>query len=85
MNGRRGNGLCKANRPRPKKAYRHEMSKKLQGSDNLIFAEPSPEIRQPQWVQCDHSMRLAVQDKSGKWKSFSNNRELTDFVKVCAG
>jgi hypothetical protein len=51
----------------------------------LIPAEQPPEIRQAHLVQCDHSMCLAVLDKSGKWKSFSNNRELTDFVKVCAG
>ena len=46
--------------------------------------EQPPEMRQAHLVQCDNSMRLAVLDKSGKWKSFSNNRELTDFVKVCA-
>jgi hypothetical protein len=61
------------------------MNKKLSGFDGLISAGQFPEIRQPQWVQCDNSMRLAIQDKSGKWKSFSNNRELTDFVRVCAG
>jgi hypothetical protein len=50
----------------------------------LMPTEQPPEIRQAHLVQCDNSMRLAVLDKSGKWKSFSNNRELTDFFKVCA-
>jgi hypothetical protein len=50
----------------------------------LILTEQPPEIRRAQLVQCENSMCLAVLDKSGKWKSFSNNRELTDFVKVCA-
>jgi hypothetical protein len=50
----------------------------------LIPPEQPSEIRQAHLVQCDNSMCLAVLDKSGKWKSFSNNRELTDFVKVCA-
>jgi len=62
-----------------------EVNKKLPNFDGLITAGQSPEIRQAHWVQCDNSMRLAVLDKSGKWVSFSNNRELTDFVKVCAG
>jgi hypothetical protein len=61
------------------------MNKKLQSFDGLIPAEQSPEIRQPHWVECDNSIRLAVLAKSGKWKSFSNDRELTDFVKVYAG
>ena len=51
----------------------------------LVLAEQPSEIRQAHLVQCDNSMCLAVLDKSGKWKSFSNNRELTDFVSVCAG
>jgi hypothetical protein len=70
---------------RVQKPQVREMNKKLQASDGLIAAELSPEIRQAHWVQCDNSVRLAVLDKGGKWKSFSNNRELTDFVKVCAG
>jgi hypothetical protein len=57
-----------------------KMDKKIQSS-----AGQSLGIRQAHWVQCDNSMCLAVLDKSGKWKSFSNDRELTDFVKVCAG
>jgi hypothetical protein len=51
----------------------------------LVLAEQPPEIRRAYLVQCENSMCLAVLDKSGKWKSFSNNRELTDFVSVCAG
>jgi hypothetical protein len=70
---------------RVQKSPVREMNKKLQSSDGLMDAELSPEIRQAHWVQCDNSMCLAVLDKGGKWKSFSNNRELTDFVKVCAG
>jgi hypothetical protein len=50
----------------------------------LIPTEQPQELRRAYLVQCDNSMCLAVLDKSGKWKSFSNNRELTDFVKVCA-
>jgi hypothetical protein len=60
------------------------MNKKLQKFAGMIFADQSPEMRQAHWVQCDNSMRLAILDKSGKWKSFSNNRELTDFVNVSA-
>jgi hypothetical protein len=59
------------------------MNTKFQATDDSVSLGQSPAIRQPLWVQCDHSLCLAVQDKSGKWKSFSNNRELTDFVKVC--
>jgi len=28
------------------------------------------------WVQCEDSWYVAVVDKDGKWKSFSNGREL---------
>jgi len=51
----------------------------------LVLAEQPSEIRRAQLVQCENSMCLAVLDKSGKWKSFSDNRELTDFVSVCTG
>jgi hypothetical protein len=61
------------------------MNKGLQGSASMVPVEPSPEMRHAHWVQCDNSMCLAVLDKAGKWKSFSNDRELTDFVKVYAG
>jgi hypothetical protein len=60
------------------------MNQRLKNFDSLVSAELSPEICQPHWVQCRHSRHLAVLDKSGKWRSFSNNRELTDFVQVCA-
>jgi len=60
------------------------MNKNLSGSNGFIFLEPDSSIRRPICVQCDNSMRLAVLDKSGKWKSFSNDLELTDFVEVCA-
>jgi hypothetical protein len=69
----------------PKNLQCNDMNKKLQSFDGLIPAGQSPEIRQPHLVQCENSLCLAFLDKSGKWKSFSNNRELTDFVKVCAG
>ena len=59
------------------------MNIKFQATDDSVSLGQPPAIRQPHWVQCDHSLCLAVLDKSGKWKSFSNNRELTDFVKVC--
>jgi hypothetical protein len=59
------------------------MNNKFQALDVSIPAGQYPALRQPQWVQCDHSIRLAVMDKSGKWKSFSNDRELADFAKVC--
>jgi hypothetical protein len=61
------------------------MNKKLQGCDGLISADQSPEIRRGHLVQCNNSVFLAILDKSGRWMSFSNGRELTDFVKVCAG
>jgi hypothetical protein len=69
---------------RVQKLHCQQMNKKLQGIGGLIPAGEPPEMRQPHWVQCDNSMCLAVLDEFGKWKSFSNDRELTDFVKVCA-
>jgi hypothetical protein len=60
------------------------MNNNLHDFNDLISAGPPLEIRRPQWVQCDNSVHLAVLDKSGKWKSFSNDRELAGFVKVCA-
>jgi hypothetical protein len=36
----------------------------------------------PEWVQCNDVMCLAVLDKDGKWRSFSNNKELFGIVKV---
>ena len=59
------------------------MNKIYQAFDAAISPGQPPALRQPQWVQCDHSIRLAVLDKSGKWTSFSNDQELADFVKVC--
>ena len=61
-----------------------EMNKKLTSFDGLIPDEQFPEIRQPHLVECSNSLHLAFRDKSGKWKSFSNEMELTDFVRVCA-
>jgi hypothetical protein len=61
------------------------MKNKLQAFDDFIPLGQPPVLRQPQWVQCHNAMRLAVLDKSGKWKSFSNDRKLNDFVSVCAG
>jgi hypothetical protein len=60
-----------------------QMNKKFHATDDSISPGQPPAIRQPLWVQCEHSLCLAVLDKSGKWKSFSNDRELTDFVGVC--
>jgi hypothetical protein len=59
------------------------MNKLFQASDDSIPPGQPSAIRQPQWVQCDNSIRRAVRNKSGTWKSFSNDRELVDFVKVC--
>jgi len=60
------------------------MNKKLPDFAGLMRGEPIPEIRQPHLVQCTDSLHLAFQDKSGQWKSFSNGRVLTDFIKVFA-
>jgi hypothetical protein len=68
-----------------KKQPFQSVNKKLPVFNGTIPVEQPREMRQAHWVQCDHSMCLAVLDKAGKWKSFSNDRELTDFVKVCAG
>jgi hypothetical protein len=62
-----------------------KMNKKLRSFDGLIPARQFPEIRKRCLVQCSNSLHLAFLDKSGKWKSFSNGRELTDFVRVYAG
>ena len=35
-----------------------------------------PAIAARFWVQCENSWYVAVVDKDGKWKSFSNGREL---------
>jgi hypothetical protein len=59
------------------------MNNNLQDGDGADPAGLSAETRQAHWVQCDHSLRLAVQHQDGTWRSFSNNRELTDFVRVC--
>jgi hypothetical protein len=61
------------------------MYNKPKSFSSLTPTEPPPEMRQANWVQCENSLCLAVLDKSGRWKSFSNNRVLTDFVKVCGG
>jgi len=61
------------------------MTKQFQGFADCHTPGQPRAGRQPQWVQCDNSMRLAVLDESGKWKSFSSDRELTDFVRVCPG
>ena len=36
----------------------------------------------PEWVQCNDFMCRAVLDKSGKWRSISDNKELIGIVKV---
>lgn len=51
---------------------------------DCLAAEPLPEKRQPRWVRGNNYMCLAVLDKYGKWRSFSNNRELMDIVAVQA-
>ncbi len=49
---------------------------------DCLATEPLPEIRQPHWVRGSHYLCLAVRDQDGKWRSFSNNRELPDIVAV---
>jgi hypothetical protein len=61
------------------------MNKHFQSPDGFIAVGKPAKRGQPSWVRCEHSMYLAVLDESGKWKSFSNNRELTDVVEVEAG
>jgi hypothetical protein len=39
---------------------------------------PEPGVRY--WVQCENFRCLAVIDKDGKWKSFSNGKELPDVI-----
>jgi hypothetical protein len=35
------------------------------------------------WVQCENSLCMAVVDKDGKWKSFSNGKEIFDVISYC--
>jgi hypothetical protein len=73
---------------RIQKAAVFGMNKKLQSFADLIFAKQSPAMRQAHWAQFDNLMRQAILAKSGKWKYSSNStndRELTDFGKECAG
>jgi hypothetical protein len=39
-----------------------------------------PVIGNRYWVRCENSWCMAVVDKDGKWKSFSNGKELRDVV-----
>ena len=39
-----------------------------------------PELGSRYWVQCENSWCMAVVDNVGKWKSFSNGKELPDVV-----
>jgi hypothetical protein len=34
------------------------------------------------WVECETGVRLAVLDDRNKWRSYSDNTELSDVVKV---
>ena len=52
-------------------------------NDNLPV-EQLLKTHKPEWVQCDDLMCLAVLDKDGKWRSFSDKKELTGVVKVYA-
>jgi hypothetical protein len=73
---------------RIQKAAVFGMNKKLQSFADLFFAKQSPAMREAHWAQFDKLMRQAILAKSGKWKyssNSSNDRELTDFGKECAG
>jgi hypothetical protein len=43
-----------------------------------------PEIGGRYLVKCENFMCIAVFDKDGKWKSFSNGKELPDVINFCA-
>jgi hypothetical protein len=43
---------------------------------DVISTDQLPETGVRYWVQCEHFGCLAVVDKNGKWKSFSNGKEL---------
>jgi hypothetical protein len=49
--------------------------------NDCLFADQLPEIGIRYWVQCEDFRCLAVINKDGQWKSFSNGRELPDVIK----
>jgi hypothetical protein len=51
--------------------------------NDCLPADQFPEAGGRWWVQCENSLCLAVADKDGKWKSFSNGREIFDVISYC--
>jgi hypothetical protein len=46
-------------------------------------ADQLPEAVGRWWVQCKNSLCLGELDKYGKWKSFSNGKEIYDVISFC--
>jgi hypothetical protein len=51
--------------------------------NDCLPADRLPEAAGRWWVQCESSLCLTVADKDGKWKSFSNGKEIFDVVSFC--
>jgi hypothetical protein len=47
-------------------------------------ARPPIEPGKAYWVQCKSYRCLAVLDQQGRWRSYANDKELTDVIKVFA-
>jgi hypothetical protein len=52
--------------------------------NDCLSADQLPKIDGRYWVQCENFRCMAVFDKDGKWKSFSNGKELPDVINFCA-
>ena len=49
-----------------------------------ISANQLPQTDGRYWVQCENFRCMAIFDKDGKWKSFSNRKELPDVINFYA-
>jgi hypothetical protein len=50
-------------------------------SPEKVIPQGQPLI-EPSWVQCRGYRCLAVLNKDGKWITYSNGKEITDFIRV---
>jgi hypothetical protein len=48
--------------------------------NECIPASQVPAQGRRYWVQCEHSWYIAVVDEVGRWKSFSNGKELPEVL-----
>ena len=58
------------------------VNEKNQNFADDLPAEQLLDIGRPYWVQCKNIRCIAMVDKEGKWKAFSNGTNLTDIINV---